>query len=160
MGRPLRRAASLTGRAVLRSPERPRFRASVLVTNRQGLTSEDAAIACGVSGPAGSRWFRHAGGVQTSELTAVSGRYLSFSERIAILRARRSVLREVARHIRRSPSTFPASVTAQHRHPQRADRVPCIYRAVEGQPRRKTPKSTKLAEYERLREYLQDKLCG
>jgi hypothetical protein len=38
----------------------------------EGLSSEDAAMACGVSGP-GARWFRHAGGMPPIDLSPVSG---------------------------------------------------------------------------------------
>lgn len=76
MGRPPGWVAALTGRAVMRSPGRPPVRRdlerafwSQIV---KGLTSEDAAIACGVSAPVGTRWFRHAVGMPPIELTPVS----------------------------------------------------------------------------------------
>lgn len=52
-----------------------------------GMESEVAALACGVSQPLGPRWFREAGGMPPIELALPSGRYLSFSEReeIALL---------------------------------------------------------------------------
>ncbi len=112
MGRPPGWVAALTGRAVMRSPGRPPVRRdlerafwSQIV---KGLTSEDAAIACGMSAPVGTRWFRHAGGMPPIELTPVSGRYLSFTEceEIAMLRAQKIGVREIARHIGRSPSTI------------------------------------------------------
>ena len=74
------------------------------------MTSEDAAVACGVSGPVGSRWFRERGGMPSISLTAPSGRYLSFAEReeLAILRAQGHGIRKIARTLRRSPSMrFP-----------------------------------------------------
>jgi len=54
-----------------------------------GASSEDAAVAAGVSQAVGSRWFRQAGGMPPIALGPLSGRYLSFAEReeIAILRA-------------------------------------------------------------------------
>jgi hypothetical protein len=57
----------------------------------QGLTSEDAAIACGVSGPLGSRWFRERGGMPSIQLGPKSGRYLSFAEREEIAQLRRGM---------------------------------------------------------------------
>ena len=61
MGRPPGWAAALTGRAVMRSPGRPPVRRDLERAFwgkiAEGLTSEDAAMACGVSGPVGSRWF-------------------------------------------------------------------------------------------------------
>lgn len=56
-------------------------------------------MACGVSTPVGSRWFREGGGMPPLPLAPPSGRYLSFAEReeIALLmaptpRARRDTL--------------------------------------------------------------------
>src|SRR6478609_11429588 len=72
MGRPPGWAAALTGRAVMLSPGRPPVRRDLerafWVQIARGLTSEDAAVACGVSSPVGSRWFRHAGGMPPIEL--------------------------------------------------------------------------------------------
>ncbi|SEE82904.1 hypothetical protein SAMN04490220_8569 [Rhodococcus jostii] len=85
MGRPPGWAAALTGRAVMRSPGRPPVRRDLELAFRariaEGLTSDDAAKTCGVSGPVGTRWFRQAGGMSPIELTPVSGRYLSLTER-------------------------------------------------------------------------------
>ena len=102
MGRPPGWAAALTGRAVLLSPGRPPVRRGsrtrFWLQIARGLTSEDAAVACGVSGPVGSRWFRHAGGMPPIEPAPGSGRYLSFSERedIAVLRAEGISMRQIA----------------------------------------------------------------
>jgi AraC-like DNA-binding protein len=84
--------------------DRVRFWAAIA----RGVKTEDAAVEAGVSSPVGFRWFRHAGGVNPCLPPAVSGRYLSFSERedIAILRARGLGVREVARRLGRSPSTI------------------------------------------------------
>jgi len=46
-----------------------------------GMTSEAAAVAVGVSGPVGSRWFRHGGGMPPLSLDEPTGRYLSGDER-------------------------------------------------------------------------------
>lgn len=56
----------------------------------EGLSREDAAIACGVSMPLGPRWFREGGGMPPISLAPPSGRCLSFAEReeIALMRAR------------------------------------------------------------------------
>ena len=112
MGRPPGWAAALTGRAVMRSPGRPPVRRDLERAFwgkiAEGLTSEDAAMACGVSGPVGSRWFRHAGGMPPIELSPVSGRYLCFSEReqIAVMRAEGVSMRMIADRLGRSPSTI------------------------------------------------------
>ncbi len=73
-----------------------------------GLSSEDAALAAGVSQPVGTRWFRENGGMPPSSLAPLSGRYLSFAEReeIAILHAQHFGIRDIARLISRSPSTI------------------------------------------------------
>src|SRR5215211_7095408 len=64
----------------------------------EGLSSEDAAAACGVSPAVGNRWFRQGGGMPPMSLVPPSGRYLSFREReeIALLRAQEMTLREIA----------------------------------------------------------------
>ena len=93
MGRQSGWLVTQTGRPAMRSPGRPPIRRDVerafWVKIAEGLTSEDAAIGCGVSGSVGSRWFRERGGMPTVELGPSTGRYLSFSEReeIALLRS-------------------------------------------------------------------------
>ena len=73
-----------------------------------GASSEDAGRIAGVSPAVGTRWFRQGGGMPTSKLAALSGRYLSFSEReeIALLRAKEWGVRAIARRLGRSPSTI------------------------------------------------------
>jgi hypothetical protein len=96
---------TVTGRPAMRSPGRPPIRRDVersfWVKIAEGLTSEDAAVACGVSGPVGSRWFRERGGMPSIQLTALSGRYLWFVERegIALLKAQDLGVREIARRV-------------------------------------------------------------
>ena len=70
--------------------------------------TEDAATEAGVSSPVGFRWFRHAGGVNPQLSETVSGRYLSSDERenIASWRAQGAGVREIARRLRRAPSTI------------------------------------------------------
>ena len=106
------RAALRAGRPPLRSPGRPpvnqkRQRQEFWRRVAEGLTSEDAATACGVSPVLGTRWFRESGGMPLISLDPPSGRYLSFEEReeIAVLRAQECGVREVARRLGRSPST-------------------------------------------------------
>jgi hypothetical protein len=74
----------------------------------RGLKSDDAGVEAGVSSPVAYRWFRHAGGVNPCLPPTVTGRYLSFSERevIAIFRAQKVGVREIARRLHRSPSTI------------------------------------------------------
>src|SRR5438094_5769670 len=60
MGRPRGWMVTLTGRPAMRSPGRPPVRRDVergfWMKIAEGLSSEEAAIACGVSGPVGVRW--------------------------------------------------------------------------------------------------------
>jgi hypothetical protein len=69
----------------MRSPGRPPIRRDIERTFwrkiADGLTSEDAALACGVSGPVGTRWFRERGGMPLIKLDPPTGRYLCFAER-------------------------------------------------------------------------------
>jgi transposase len=111
MGRPKGWSSTMTGRAPMRSPGRPGVSRDVqrLFWARvaEGLTSEDAAVACGVSPAVGTRWFRDSGGMPQISLT-MSGRYLSFVEReeIAVMRAQDVGAREIARRLGRSASTI------------------------------------------------------
>ena len=92
MGRPKGWSTTMTGRAPTRWPGRPGVSRDVQrlfwAGIAKGLTSEDAALACGVSPVVGTRWFRDSGGMPQISLT-VSGRYLSLTERedLALMRA-------------------------------------------------------------------------
>src|SRR6266536_2342720 len=93
----------------------------------RGASSEDAAVGAGVSQAVGSRWFRQAGGMPPITLSPLSGRYVSFAEReeIAILRAQRLGVREIARRVGRSPLTIsrqlpPKASTRTHSAPFRS----------------------------------------
>src|SRR5881227_192522 len=90
--------------SVARREDRVRFWQSIAA----GVSSTDAAAAAGVSRAVGSRWFRDGGGMPPISLAPLSGRYLSFAEReeIAILRAQRVGLREIARRLNRAASTI------------------------------------------------------
>src|SRR6476469_10138465 len=161
MGRPPGWAAALTGRAVMLSPGRPPVRRDLerafWVQIARGLTSEDAAVACGVSSPVGSRWFRHAGGMPPIELAPVSGRYLSFSERedIAVMRAQGISMRQIAIRIKRSPSTISRELrrNAATRNGKLEYRASIAQWKADLAARR--PKTAKLVEHEHLREYVQ-----
>src|SRR5437879_3687828 len=89
--------------SVARREDRVRFWQSIAA----GVSSTDAAVVAGVSAAVGSRWFRDGGGMPPISLVPLSGRYLSFAEReeIAILRAQRVGVREIARRLNRSEST-------------------------------------------------------
>ncbi len=128
----------------------------------KGLSSEDAAIAVGVSSPVGSKWFRHAGGMRPISLAPLSGRYLSFAEReeIAILKAKGCGVREIARQLKRSPSTISREL--RRNAATRTDSSG--YRASNAQwhanRRAKRPKVAKLAANRTLRDYVEDRLSG
>jgi IS30 family transposase len=150
----------------MRSPGRPPVRRDVerafWLKVAEGLTSEEAAVACGVSGPVGSRWFRERGGMPSIELGPSSGRYLSFVEReeIALLRAQDAGVREIAVRLGRAPSTISRELrrNAATRGGRLDYRASIAQWKAELMARR--PKPAKLVANDRLREYVQDRLSG
>src|SRR5215475_11989704 len=113
MGAGGRRQVVRAMRGQVWSPGRPSVAraggsAAVLRAIAAGCSSEEAAAAAGVSQAVGSRWFRDGGGMPPISLAPLSGRYLSFAEReeIAILRAQRVGVREIARRLDRAASTI------------------------------------------------------
>jgi len=166
MGRRPGWMVTLTGRPAMRSPGRPPARRDVerrfWVKIAEGLSSEEAAITCGVSGPVGVRWFRERGGMPSIQLTLPSGRYLSFAERedIALLRGRGHGVRAIAHTLSRSPSTVSRELrrNAATRCGQIDYRASIAQWKAELQARR--PKPAKLASNERLCEYVQNRLAG
>jgi IS30 family transposase len=167
MGRPRGWASERTGRPVMRSPGRPtagrrehrvRFWAAIA----RGLSSEDAAVEAGVSAVVGVRWFREGGGMPSVTQAPLSGRYLSFAEReeIAVLRAQRFGVREIARQLGRSPST----ISRELRRNAATRGGGLEYRASAAQwhadRRARRPKPAKLTVNSELRRYVQDRLSG
>jgi IS30 family transposase len=128
----------------------------------EGLSSEDAAAACGVSRAGGNRWFRQGGGMPRLSLVPPSGRYLSFREReeIALLRAQEIGLREIARRLGRSPSTISRELrrNAATRGGKLDYRASIAQWKAELMARR--PKPAKLASNARLHDYVQTRLSG
>jgi IS30 family transposase len=128
----------------------------------EGLSTEDAAVACGVSPPVGSRWFREGGGMPPMPLAAPSGRYLSFAEReeIALLKAQQLGVCEIAERIGRSPST----ISRELRRNAATRGGGLEYRASVAQwhaeRRARRPKVAKLAVNDQLRDYVQERLSG
>jgi hypothetical protein len=124
-----------------------------------GVTSEDAAVAVGVSPAVGCRWFRHRGGMPI-DLSACTGRYLSFSEReeIALMKAQGLGIRHMARQLGRAPSTISRKV--RRNAATRGGKLE--YRASVAQWKSELvaqrPKTSKLVENDRLRQYVQDRL--
>ena len=151
----------------MRSPGRPpmarrEHRQRFWEAIADGLSSEDAGVAAGVSPAVGTRWFRESGGMPSVTQKPLSGRYLSFAEReeIAILRAQDRGVREIARRIGRAVSTISREL-----HRNAATRSGCLdYRATTAQwhadRRARRPKLAKLAANEALKQYVQDRLSG
>jgi IS30 family transposase len=138
--------------------DRVRFWAAI----GRGASSEDEALATGVSQAVGTRWFRQAGGVAPNLPPAVSGRFLSFAEResIAVWHAEKAGVREIARRLGRAPSTISREL--RRNASTRTWRLD--YRASVAQwhaeRRARRPKVSKLAGHERLRKYVQDRIGG
>src|SRR5215204_5160406 len=167
MGTPRRRRSGLAGRAPMRSPGRPpvarrEHRQRFWKAIARGLSSEDAAVSCGVSPAVGGRWFRQGGGMPSTSLARLSGRYLSFAEReeIAILRAQGVEVRQIACRLGRDPATISREL--RRNAATRGGRLD--YRASTAQwhadRRAGRPKLAKLAANHALRQYVQDRLAG
>jgi IS30 family transposase len=122
----------------------------------------EAAAEAGVSAIVGVRWFRECGGMPPATLAPLSGRYLSFAEReeIAILRAGRCGVREIARRLGRSPSTISREL--RRNAATRSGRLE--YRASTAQwhadRRGRRPKPAKLVVHAQLRRYVRERLSG
>jgi len=166
MGRPAGWMKELTGRSPMKSPGAPSLRRDMerAFWRRiaEGLSTEDAAQAIGVSTAAGVRWFRERGGMATFMLDEVSCRYLCFEEReeIALLRAQGAGVREIARALDRSPSTISRELrrNAATRGGKLEYRASVAQWKAEVMARR--PKTAKLAANDELREYVQQRLAG
>jgi len=138
--------------------DRVRFWAAIT----RGATTEDAAVEAGVSSPVAYRWFRHAGGVNPCLPPTVSGRYLSFTERedLAIWRAQKIGVREIARRLGRNPSTISREVRRNaSTRTWRLEYKPSTAQ-WHAERRARRPKEARLATNERLRDYVQDRLSG
>ena len=129
----------------------------------QGVTSTDAGLAAGVSEVVGTRWFRECGGVRPQSVFHVdSGRFLSFAEReqIALCRAQKMGVRQIARQLDRSPST----VSRELRRNAGTRGGTLTYRASVAQwhrdRRAARPKQSKMVSSPRLRRYVQERLAG
>ena len=161
------RRADRALRPAMRSPGRPpvgrrEHRERFWEGIAGGLSSEDAGVAAGVSPVVGSRWFRENGGMAPFSFVPVSGRYFSFVEReeIAVLHARDCGVREIARHLGRSPST----ISRELRRNAATRSGGLEYRATTAQwhsdRRASRPKVAKLAANDALCKYVQDRLGG
>ncbi len=166
-----KRRSGRAGRAKMRSPGRPPVlhrseRRPFWRAIADGCSSEDAARSVGVSPAVGVRWFRECGGMPPSQLAPSAppptGRYLSLVEReqIALLRAQRQGVREIARQLVRSPST----ISRELRRNAATRSGGFEYRAITAQwhadRAARRPKPAKLALNVALRSYVQDRLAG
>lgn len=166
MGRHPEWMVTQTGRPAMRSPGRPPIRREVQRKFwgkiAEGLTSEDAGVAVGVSTAVGSRWFREHGGMPLISLDEPVGRYLSFNEReeLALLRAQGVGVREAARRLGRDPSTISRELrrNAATRGGKLEYRAGVAQWKAELVARR--PKTAKLLKNPRLRHYVQERLDG
>jgi hypothetical protein len=167
MGANGRRRADRALRAPMRSPGRPpvarrEHRQRFWEAIASGLSSEESAVAAGVSPAVGTRWFREGGGMPTVSPAPLSGRFLSFVEReeIAVLHAQGCGVREIARRLGRSPPT----VSRELRRNAATRGGGLEYRATTAQwhadHRARRPKVVKLAANDALKRYVQDRLSG
>jgi IS30 family transposase len=167
MGASGRRRADRALRAPMRSPGRPpvarrEHRQRFWEAIAGGLSSEESAVAAGVSPAVGTRWFREGGGMPTVSPAPLSGRFLSFVEReeIAVLHAQGHGVRKTARRLGRSPST----VSRELRRNAATRGGGLEYRATTAQwhadRRARRPKVAKLLANGALRRYVQDRLSG
>src|SRR3982751_3267468 len=166
-----KRRSDWAGRGALPSPGRPsvarredhrHFWAAIAA----GCSSEDAAVGAGVSPAVGARWFRRAGGMPPSHLApsskSLSRRYLTYAEReeIAILRAQRHGVREIARRLERAPST----ISRELRRNAATRSGGLEYRATTAQwhadRSARRPKPAKLSPHTTPRPYVGGRLAG
>lgn len=150
----------------MRSPGRPEASRAV---QRQfwrliatGINSAEAALTVGVSVPVGARWFRHAGGMPPISLAEPTGRYLSFAEReeIALLRAQRVGVREIARRIGRDPGTISRELRRNAATRGGKQEYRALVAQWKAQQAAKRPKTAKLVTNDRFRGYVQERLVG
>jgi len=159
-------AADRALRPPMRSPGRPEPSRAVqrefwrLIAT--GITTVEASEAVGVSSPVGIRWFRHAGGMPPLSLDEPSGRYLSFLEReeIALLRAKNLGVREIARQIGRDPGTVSRELRRNAATRSGKQEYRALVAQWKAQQAAKRPRTAKLVDNDRLRQYVQERLAG
>src|SRR5579864_3019709 len=141
-----------------------------------GLPTAEAAAAVGITDTTGDVWFRQSGGVAPSNLhVQPSGRFLNLHEREEIFVGveRGESIRQIARRLRRAPSTVQRELRRNMRHRYRTQtqlrarrgvhrRLPWDYRPTAAQMwadyRARRPKERKLAPQLALFEEVQGRL--
>jgi IS30 family transposase len=166
-----KRRSDRAQRPALHSPGRPPVvhraeRGRFWIAVAAGQSSEEAARTAGVSPPVGVRWFRECGGMPPSQLAASapkrSTRYLSRAEReeLAILHAQDHGVREIARRMRRAPST----ISRELRRNAATRSGGFEYRATTAQwhadRAARRPKTARLVMHDALRTYVTERLSG
>ena len=125
----------------------------------EGVATEAAGDAVGVSRSRARRWFGDAGGMTPVELSEPSGRYLSAAERetIALETAAGAGVRQIARLLDRDPSTVSRELrrNASVRRPRSYRPLLAQHKAEQ---RARRPKPSKIASNPRLQELVQAKL--
>jgi hypothetical protein len=166
-----KRRSHRSGRVPLPSPGRPpaakrselqRFWLGIA----RGMTSEDAALAAGLSQPVGTRLFREAGGMPPamfrSSAKPPSERYLSFAEReeIALFRVQGLSGREIGRRLGRSASTISREL--RRNAATRSGGLEYCGSTAQwhAERSRRRPKAAKLALNSALRVYVEERLAG
>jgi IS30 family transposase len=159
-------AADRALRPPMRSPGRPEPSRAVqrefwrLIAT--GITTGEASDVVGVSWPVGARWFRHAGGMPPLNLAEPTGRSLCFAEReeIALLRAQELGVREIARRLGRDPGTISRELRRNSATRSGKQEYRALVAQWKAQQAAKRPKTAKLVDNDRLRNYVQDRLAG
>lgn len=124
----------------------------------EGMTSEAAAVTCGVSPVVGSRWFRERGGMPSIRLGPPSV-FRGTRRNRAAQRPGRGSARDRTPPGQGSVDDL-AGVATQRGHPRRAARLPGLDLAVEGGTDSAASEDAEAHGDERLREYVQDRLAG
>ena len=127
-----------------------------------GITTVEASAGVGVSWPVGARWFRHAGGMPPLSPAEPTGRYLCFAEReeIALLRAQDVGVREIARRLGRDPGTISRELRRNAATRSGKQEYRALVAQWKAQQAAKRPKTAKLVNNDRLRNYVQERLAG
>ncbi len=101
-------------------------------------------------------------GMPPISLTDPSGRYLSFVEReeIAILRAQRCGVREIARRAGPHPSSISRELRRNAATRGRTNEYRATTAQWKAERTARRPKVAKLAENDKLRDYVQERLAG